>query len=176
MRPLWYPTAWSASFSAGGKTTPLKSVFPITESPGTKGMVITAPVIWVGLGTAADFLGRDVRGKTVMIYSNATPGGRDHSADWSGAIRRADEAAKERGLAAVEQVKPLGSATTRPDNTPPKRLCYLTGRVGSARSVGEAAISCFFILLTPSMIFRKARVASSRPQAGTRSAVSSVMW
>ena len=45
MRPLWYPTAWSASFTAGGKTTALTSAFPITESPGTKAGGITAPVI-----------------------------------------------------------------------------------------------------------------------------------
>ena len=49
-------------------------------------------MVWVGLGTAADFRGREVAGKAVMIYSIATPGGRDHSADWSGAVKRADEA------------------------------------------------------------------------------------
>src|SRR6266852_3813239 len=37
MKPLWYPTAWAAEFTAGGKTIPLKSAFPITESPSTKG-------------------------------------------------------------------------------------------------------------------------------------------
>ncbi|MBV8400275.1 MAG: hypothetical protein JOZ17_16270, partial [Acetobacteraceae bacterium] len=53
MPRLWYPTAWSAEYTAGGKTTALKSVFPITESPPTGGDGITAPVVWVGLGTAA---------------------------------------------------------------------------------------------------------------------------
>jgi hypothetical protein len=37
-------------------------------------------------GTAADFRGRDVAGKAVMIYSIATPGGRDLSDDWSAYI------------------------------------------------------------------------------------------
>jgi hypothetical protein len=92
MKPLWYPTAWAAEFTVDGRTTALKSVFPITESRPTTGDGITAPVVWVGLGTAADFQGRDVKGKTVMIYSLPTPGGRDHSADWSGAVRRANDA------------------------------------------------------------------------------------
>jgi hypothetical protein len=117
MRPLWYPTSWSAAFTAAGKTTPLKSVFPITESPPTKAGGITAPVVWVGLGTAADFQGRDVAGKTVMIYSIATPGGRDHSADWSGAIMRADEAGAaailvEMGFPGDAQSEPEGAVGT----------------------------------------------------------------
>jgi hypothetical protein len=63
--------AWSAEFTFGGKTTALKSVFPITESPPTGGDDITAPVVWVGLGTAADFQGGDVAGKTVISIPSA---------------------------------------------------------------------------------------------------------
>jgi hypothetical protein len=114
MRRLWYPMAWSAEFTVGGKTTALKSVFPITESPPTGGDGITAPVVWVGLGTAADFQGRDVAGKTVMIYSIATPGGRDHSADWSGAIRRANDAGA--AIILVEMGFP-GDALSEPEGT-----------------------------------------------------------
>src|SRR6516225_7117355 len=117
MKPLWYPTAWSAEFTAGGKTIPLKSAFPITESPPTKGRV-SAPVVWVGLGTAADFRGRDVAGKAVMIYSIATPGGRDHTADWSGAVKRADEAGAaiimvEMGFPGDSQSEPEGAVGAR---------------------------------------------------------------
>jgi hypothetical protein len=117
MRPLWYPTAWSASFTAGGKATALTSAFPITESPGTKAGGIAAPVVWVGLGTAADFLDRDVAGKAVMIYSIATPGGRDHSADWSGAIKRANDAGAaailvEMGFPGNAQSEPEGAVGT----------------------------------------------------------------
>jgi Peptidase family M28 len=97
MRPLWFPTSWSAAFTVAGKTVSIRSVFPITESPPTPKGGISVPVVWVGLGTAADFQGREVAGKAVMIYSIATPGGRDHSADWSGAIRRANDA----GAAAI---------------------------------------------------------------------------
>ncbi len=118
MKPLWYPTAWSAEFTVDGRATALKSAFPITESPGTAGDGITAPVVWVGLGTAADFQGRDVAGKTVMIYSLATPGGRDHSADWSGAIARANAAGAavilvEMGFPGNAQSEPEGAVGTR---------------------------------------------------------------
>lgn len=114
MKPLWYPTAWTAEFTAEGRTTTLKSVFPITESPGTKGDGVTAPVVWVGLGTAADIQGRDVKGKAVMIYSLPTPGGRDHSADWSGAVRRANDAGAavilvEMGFPGNAQSEPEGA-------------------------------------------------------------------
>jgi hypothetical protein len=117
MKPLWYPTAWAAEFTAGGKTAALKSAFPITESPPTQGRV-SAPVVWVGLGTAADFRGRDVAGKAVMIYSIATPGGRDHSADWSGAVKRADEAGAaiimvEMGFPGDSQSEPEGAVGAR---------------------------------------------------------------
>jgi hypothetical protein len=95
-----------------GKTTALRSAFPITESPGTKGDGMTAPVVWVGLGSAADFLGRDVKGKAVMIYSIATPGGRDHSADWSSAIKRANDAGA--AMILVEMAFP-GNAQSEPE-------------------------------------------------------------
>lgn len=117
MRPLWYPAAWSADVTVAGQTTALKSAFPITESPGTRGSSITAPVVWVGLGTAADFHGRDVRGKAVMIYSVPTPGGRDHSADWSGAVKRANDAGAaailvEMGFPGNAQSEPEGAVGT----------------------------------------------------------------
>ncbi len=117
MKPLWYPTAWTAEFTVDGRTTALKSVFPITESPPATGDGITAPVVWVGLGTAADFQGRDVKGKTVLIYSLPTPGGRDHSADWSGAVRRANDAGAaiilvEMGFPGNAQSEPEGAVGT----------------------------------------------------------------
>ena len=55
MKPLWYPTAWSAEITADGRTTALKSVVPITKSPATAGDGITAPVVWVGLGPPQTF-------------------------------------------------------------------------------------------------------------------------
>src|SRR5258706_15829853 len=112
MKPLWYPTSWSAEVSVEGKTLALKSAFPITESPGTTGNGMTAPIIWLGLGTAADFRGLAAKGKAPRIYSTATPGGRDHSADWSGAIKRANDAGA--ALILVEMGFP-GNAQSEPE-------------------------------------------------------------
>ena len=53
-----------------------------------------------------------------MIYSLATPGGRDHSADWSGAIARANDAGAavilvEMGFPGNAQSEPEGAVGTR---------------------------------------------------------------
>src|SRR5438067_3625652 len=68
----------------------------MAETTATPPGGATADAIWLGLGTEADFLGRDVKGKAVILYSIMTPGGRNHSAaDRAGAydsIRRASRA------------------------------------------------------------------------------------
>jgi hypothetical protein len=51
----------------------------------------------VGLGTEADFAGRDVKGKMVMIHSVPTPAVISHSATWLGAAERA----AKKGAAAI---------------------------------------------------------------------------
>src|SRR6185295_18999332 len=48
MRPLWFPTSWSAEAMISGKPVKLASAFPITESPAAKVDGVTAPVMWVG--------------------------------------------------------------------------------------------------------------------------------
>jgi hypothetical protein len=61
------------------------------------GKPLTLEAVWVGLGTAADFMGRDVKGKAVFIHSTPTPGVINNSAGWNGALERAEE----RGAAAI---------------------------------------------------------------------------
>jgi hypothetical protein len=53
--------------------------------------------IWVGLGTAADFAGRDVRGKAVVIHTMLSPGQMGQSALFESAFKRANDA----GAAAI---------------------------------------------------------------------------
>ena len=48
--------------------------------------------VWVGLGTAADFAGREVRGKAVVFHTMLAPGEMGQSAVFEGTIKRADEA------------------------------------------------------------------------------------
>ena len=92
-----FPTSWGMTASGGGKTVELKTVQPARESAAApKGGMELEPV-WVGLGTEADFKGRDVKGKLVVIQSIPTPGAINNSAGWNGANTRASE----RGAAAL---------------------------------------------------------------------------
>src|SRR6266545_1239840 len=64
----WRPTGWELSYtSSKGSKIDLVTAFPVSGTKGTDG--ITAEAVWVGIGAAPDFLGRDVRGKAVIIYS-----------------------------------------------------------------------------------------------------------
>src|SRR5262245_21627576 len=92
MKPLWYADSWKAQVTIAGTTTALNTTFPINGTVGTPRGGLEVAAVWVGLGTAADLKGRDIRDKAVFIYSVPTPGGRDHSAAWNGAVRRVNEA------------------------------------------------------------------------------------
>jgi hypothetical protein len=122
MPPLWYPESWAASVMVEGAPVSLKSAFPILDTVGTPKEGISADAVWVGLGTAADFVGRDVKGKAVFLYSIATPGGRAHSANWNGAIRRANAAGAAMifvvmGFPGDAVTEPQSGATTVPSFT-----------------------------------------------------------
>src|SRR5207253_966272 len=123
MKELWYPESWKAEMTVAGKTIELKTTFPINETVGTPAEGISAQAIWVGLGTAADLIGRDIKGKAVFIYSVATPGGRDHSAAWNGAVRRVNEG----GAALVFVVMGFpGNAISNPEGANGTRAPTLT--------------------------------------------------
>jgi hypothetical protein len=86
----WWPTSWEVSVGGGGKSVGLKTAFPLYRSVGSMGQVNLEPV-WVGMGTAADFDGRDVRGKAVVAYGFPNPGGRENTALTWGIVKRAEE-------------------------------------------------------------------------------------
>jgi len=60
--------------------------------------------VWVGIGSGADFIGRDVKGKAVIIYSTFVPGGRAHSASDRAGLFNANARAQELGAAMVINV------------------------------------------------------------------------
>ena len=103
LSPQWWATHWDVSVSGGGKTVKLESAWPHSAQPcsnkdctidakGTEGKTWDLEPVWVGLGTPLDFKGKDVKGKAVLVYSVATPGGEGYSAGWSGAVERARDA------------------------------------------------------------------------------------
>ncbi len=69
LQPQWMPQSWEVSVMAGSRTTVLTSAQPFYRSPGVSAEGIDLEAVYVGLGSEADFLGRDVRGKAVFAYS-----------------------------------------------------------------------------------------------------------
>ena len=107
--PQWFPTSWEVSVAGAEKTVALKTAFPIYHSAGIASTELEP--IWAGLGLPADFLGRDVRGKAVVVYGIPTPGGRSDSALSNGAVQRAEQA----GAAALFIVLGFpGNVTSQP--------------------------------------------------------------
>ena len=91
--PQWMPQSWKVELLAAGKTVTLTSAYPFQNSVGTdNGQAVEEEAVWAGMGTAADFMGRDVKGKAVFVFSWPTPGGRDSTALFNGALRRAQDA------------------------------------------------------------------------------------
>lgn len=135
MQPFWYPNSWETNLIVGGKTTRLATTFPITDTVGTGAEPITAPAVWLGLGTPADFKDRDVRGKAVVLYSAPTPGGRDHIARWSGSMMRANQA----GAAMVLIVMDVpGNVTTEPEAGKSTTVPTLTVSMKEGTAIREA--------------------------------------
>ncbi len=100
----WTPVAWRASYSGGGVLTELTSAFPVGQTAATPPGGVSAEAVWVGVGSEPDFLGREVEGKAVVIYSTFVPGGRSHSASSRAGIFNANQRASEHGAAMIINV------------------------------------------------------------------------
>lgn len=89
--------SWEVSVDAAGRTMRLESAIPARGAPSTSGAALDVEAVYVGLGSEADFAGRDVKGKAVFIYSFPLPG------SWQQTYTRYDAAkrAEDRGAAAV---------------------------------------------------------------------------
>jgi hypothetical protein len=78
LSPQWFPQSWSLTASSGDKRLTLTTAQPAYTTPGTKG-ALDLEVVYVGLGSEADLIGRDLRGKAVLIFSNPMPGSWRHT-------------------------------------------------------------------------------------------------
>jgi Peptidase family M28 len=90
--PQWFPVAYDFSVVAGG-SAPRKfaTIRPATGSGSTPAAGLELDAVWVGLGSAADFVGRDVRGKAVVILNEIGEAAGSQTAAWMGASKRAEE-------------------------------------------------------------------------------------
>ncbi len=89
LAPQWFGIDWDVTATGSGKTLTFKSLNPAIGSAPTPPGGLEAEAVWVGTGSAADFMGRDVRGKAVLILSILEPGNMGESAGWEGAWKRA---------------------------------------------------------------------------------------
>ena len=95
--PQWKPESWTISFNAGGRTFELESARPPQGAESTPPGGLDFELVWVGTGSDADYIGRDVRGKAVLILDIPRPGTLRHSIRTEGSLARAFE----HGAAAV---------------------------------------------------------------------------
>ena len=82
---MWTPHSYDINFEAGGMSFKLPSARP-SQSVST---TIDADLIWLGEGSEADFIGRDVKGKAVLIQDIPLPGDIRHTSNMEGAVKRA---------------------------------------------------------------------------------------
>jgi hypothetical protein len=100
----WRPSSFAGSYVSAGRTITLSTIFPVSGTKPTPRGGLTADAVWVGIGAGADFLGRDVRGKAVVIYSTFVPGGRSHSASDRAGLFNSNTRAMQLGAAFVINV------------------------------------------------------------------------
>ena len=69
LQPQWMPQSSEVTVTARGQTQELDSAQPFYRAPGTPPGGLDVEAVYVGLGSEADFAGRDVRGKAVFAFS-----------------------------------------------------------------------------------------------------------
>ena len=97
----WRPTEWSLGYTYDNDFHSIVSAFPTGENIKHLDSSFKGELVWVGLGSEADFLGKDVEGKAVVIYSFFVPGGRSHSASNRADLFYANERASKKGASLI---------------------------------------------------------------------------
>ena len=95
--PQWSVKDWELTFTSAGKTYTFPSARPSMNVEATPPPGRDFEVVWVGTGSEADYLGRDVKGKAVIVQDFLTPGVLNHSINYDQSVQRA----YDHGAAAV---------------------------------------------------------------------------
>ena len=116
--PQWFPESWEVTITGNGKTISLESAQPDYGAVGTSSGGLDLEAVYAGLGSEADFAGKNVTGKAVIVFSML-------GAPSEGAVRRADA----KGAAAILEVNML------PGNN--RYQAYPSGTKAPAFTVGH---------------------------------------
>lgn len=98
--PQWSAKSYDISFSGAGAPAKLRSARPAEDSKSTPAEGLELELAWVGQGSDADYIGKDVKGKAVLIQDIPQPGVLRHTITAEGAVQRAFA----KGAAAVGMV------------------------------------------------------------------------
>ncbi len=71
LAPQWAARSWRVAVTDGEKSVQLVSAQPSYGSPATGGKELNLEIVYVGSGSEADFAGRDVRGKAILLVKEA---------------------------------------------------------------------------------------------------------
>jgi len=93
LSPQWFPQQWAVTVTAGGKTIVLESAQPDYRAAALPAGGIDVEAVYAGLGSEADFSGKDVKGKAVFTYTML-------GAPNENAVKRADD----KGAVAIFEV------------------------------------------------------------------------
>ncbi len=87
--PVWSMRSFDISFQQRSNQFHLQSARPPEKAGSTPPSGLQYPLIWLGTGSEADYLGRDVRNKAVLIMDIPRPGTLRHSIRTEDAVERA---------------------------------------------------------------------------------------
>jgi Peptidase family M28 len=93
LSPQWFPQTWDVTVTGGGQAITLDSAQPDYRASALPAGGIDVGAVYGGLGSAADFAGKDLTGKAVFTYTMLGMRNED-------AVKRADE----KGAAAIFEV------------------------------------------------------------------------
>ncbi len=94
--PQWMPQTWEVAVTGGGKTVRVETAQPAYGATSLPAGGVDVEAVYVGLGSEADFAGKDVRGKAVFVFNQT-------GLKNEGGVRRADA----KGAAVIFEVDML---------------------------------------------------------------------
>jgi hypothetical protein len=157
LEPQWMPQAWDVVVTGGGTTVRVETAQPHYGANALPGGGVEIEAVYAGLGSEADFAGKDVRGKAVFVFNQT--GLRNENA-----LRRADG----KGAAAIFEVDML------PGNM--RYQAYPSGTKAPAFEVGSDDGYAVRDLIAAMPVGEAARVKASFTMQRVPNLKSALVW